>query len=55
MWANNLVFYKSKSYLIIVCTNICVHKKPSLRLSTNLYNQVHVYFNHRDMFNLSKG
>ena len=34
-----LGFYKSKSYLIF-CTSIGVHKKPSPRLSTNLYDQV---------------
>ena len=50
MWADNLVFYKSKSYLIFY--KYWRSQKTS-RLSTNLYNQV--YFDCRDQFNPSMG
>ena len=53
MLPDNRVFYKSKSYLIFFCTSIGIHKRPSPRSLTNLYNLV--YFDCRDQFNPSKG
>ena len=42
---------KKVRVVLIFCTSIGVQKKPSPRLSTNLYDQV--YFNRRDQFNPS--
>ena len=40
-------------FLVSKRTSIGVHKKPSPRLSTNLYD--HVYFDRWDQFDLSMG
>ena len=52
MLTDNYVFIKSKSYLNF-CTSTGIHKKPSPRLSTNVYSLV--YFDRRDQFNPSMG
>ena len=52
MWKIPLYFIKVR-VILFVCTSIGVHKKPSSRLSTNLYDQV--YFNCRHWFSLTMG
>ena len=52
MWKDNLLFYKSMSYLNF-CTSIGVHNKSSPSLSANLSNWV--YFESQDQFNPSMG
>ena len=52
MLTDNHVFIKVR-VILIFCTSIGIHKKPSPRLSTGLYNLV--YFNRWDQFNQSMG